>query len=117
MPLLDGETVRAEGVLRSGVSMPYQRLSYVRVSERRVCLVQHYAFKADALINIPRDALTDVSRLDGPWVQLAIVHEAGPMKVRMRPWEKRLGRLVVERKLPLSPDELCSLLNDIRGSG
>jgi hypothetical protein len=66
------------------------------------------------LIDIPRDALTDVTRLEGPWVQLAIVHEAGPMTIRMRPWEKRLGRLVVEHKLMLTPDELLALLNDMR---
>jgi hypothetical protein len=34
------------------------------------------------------------------------------MTIRMRPWEKRLGRLVVEPKLMLTPDELYSLLND-----
>jgi hypothetical protein len=92
-------------------------VAYLRVSERRVCLVQHYALRPDALIEIPRDALTAVTRLQGPWVQLAIVHEVGPMTVRMRPWETRLCRLVVERKLTLSPDELCALLNDVRRSG
>ena len=111
-PLREGERVLAAGVLRSGVSAPYQRLSYVRVSNWRICLVQHCVFRPDVLVEIPRTALTSVTRLQGPWVQLAVEHETGLMTIRLRPWEKRLGRLVVEPKLALTPDDLCSLLND-----
>jgi hypothetical protein len=113
-PLEIGEYVVAEGVVRSTSSSLLQRLSYLRVSTARICLVRHFAFRPDELVNVPRAALTSVSCDNPPWVDLNIAHESGDIVVSVKPWERRSRRLVVEPVLNLSAHDLCGLLRDGR---
>ena len=110
-PLDADEVVTAEGVVRCRTSFAFQRLAYLRVSPTRICIVEHYAFRADKMLEIPRSALTGVSSGRGPWVSLDIQDAGGATDVRLRPWERLLGRIVAEPVLRVSSEELCSLLS------
>jgi hypothetical protein len=109
-PLNEGEAVIAEGVVRCRTSVVFRRLSYLRLSTNRICLVQHFALRPDLLIEVPREAVTSVSCTQGAWVRLDIHHEAGDTVVMLQPWEPLLRRPVVEPVLRLSSNELCDLL-------
>jgi hypothetical protein len=111
-PIFEGESTIAEGVVRarsSTGSLP--RLSYLRVSEGRICLVQHFALQADRLIQIPNEALLGAPTVEGRWVRVEIAHEQGQLHLAVRPWERKARRLVVEPVLRCSPDELRALLD------
>jgi hypothetical protein len=109
-PLRDREAVLAEGLVRCRTSPLFPRILYLRVSMDRICLVQHFAFRPDALVEIPRAAVTAVSS-SGVWVRLEIHHEAGTLGVKVRPYEAGLvSGAVVERRLRVSSDELLRLL-------
>ena len=108
-PLLGGEVVSEEGVVRSTTSRWSRRLSYLRVSRTRACLVAHYAFRPDVLIEIPRESIVSAVREPGAWVRIEARQEVGVARIRVRPWERGLRRLVVERVLRMMPDQLCEL--------
>jgi hypothetical protein len=109
-PLLDGESVLAEGVVRSRTSgLP--RLSYLRISTDRICVVQHFAFRTDRLIEIPLEARLAAPVVDGSWVRIDVLHEDGTLCLHLRPWERIARRLVTERVLRCSPADLRDLLD------
>ena len=98
--------------MRSRTSPAFQRVSYLRVSTTRICLAQHFALRPDRLLEIPRAALVSVSCADASRVRLEIDHEVGKTVVNVKPWKRRLRRLVVEHVLNLSSDELCRILSE-----
>ncbi len=110
-PLDADEVVTAAGVVRCRTSFAFHRLAYLRVSPTRICIVKHYAFGPDKMLEIPRSALTGVSTSRRPWVALDIQGDGGATDVRLRPWERLLRRTVAEPVLRVSPEELCSLLS------
>jgi hypothetical protein len=110
-PLFDDEYVIAEGVVRSRThrtSVP--RLSYLRVSSRRICLVQRFAFRRDRLIEIPAGAAVERVRRGGQWVHADVNHVSGRLSIALRPWGRTVD-LGVGPVLRCSPDELREVLD------
>ena len=101
----------AKGVVRSRTAgLP--RFSYLRVSPRRICLLQHFALRPDRLIDIPTSALVDSPSVRGSWVQLEVAHEEGRLRVQLRPGERPLRMLVpAEPVLNLTTIQLRDLLD------
>jgi len=58
----------------------------------------------------PRAAVTE-TRVEGPWVRLTLRHETGPMTLYLKPWERRLRRIVIEPVLKMSAQELCRAIS------
>jgi len=108
-PLREGETLDVQGIVRCR-SRVLPRLSYLRVSPNRICVVQHFTLRPDQLTEIPRAAVTQ-TRAEGSWVRLSFTHETGPMTFFLRPWERGLRRIVVEPVLRMSLQELCRVLS------
>jgi hypothetical protein len=81
----------------------------LRVSANRICVAQHFALRPDQFIEIPTAAVTE-TRLEGLWVRLTFRHETGPMTLYLKPWERRLRRIVIEPVLRMSPQELREAL-------
>ena len=109
-PLLDGEAVSAEGIVRYRTPPFFERVAYLRVSVARICLVAHFAFRPDVLVEVPRAALLSVSRGEGAWVRIDARAGEGTLTVQIKPWERQLRRLVAEPVLTTTPDGLRDLL-------
>jgi hypothetical protein len=96
--------------VRCRTAPAFRRLSYLRITNTRVLLAQHFALRPDVLVEIPRAAVISVSRARGSWIRLEVNAERGGAVV-MRPWQ---GGLMVEQVLRVSADELCRLLEEWR---
>lgn len=108
-PLREGEALDVQGIVRCR-SRVLPRVSYLRVSPNRIRVAQHFAFQPDQLTEIPRAAVTQ-TRVEGSWVRLSFTHETGPMTLFLKPWERRLRRIVIEPVLRMSLEELCRVLS------
>jgi hypothetical protein len=108
-PLREGEALDVQGIVRCRSRM-LPRVAYLRVSPNRICVAQHFALRPDQLTEIPRAAVTQ-TRVEGSWVRLSFTHETGPMTLFLKPWERRLRRIVVEPVLRVSLQELSRVLS------
>jgi hypothetical protein len=62
LPLDAGERVILEGTLRCRSSAGSQRISYVRLTSDRFVLLRHYAWRPDAVTEVPPRAVRKVDR-------------------------------------------------------
>ena len=86
------------------------RLSYLRISQERICLIQHFGSKPDRLIQIPRTAVLEAPSVQGAWVHVVVSHEHGTLHIALRPWERFVRRLVAGPVFRYSPYALGALL-------
>lgn len=61
-PLRADESVTDEGIVRSGTGASPGRQTFVRLTALRLCVLQHFAFRSDLGIEIPRRALITSQR-------------------------------------------------------
>lgn len=100
-----------QGVVRCRTFYLFRRLSYLRISTSRICVLQHFAFRPDQLIEIPYASIRSTRLVNGSWIRLDVSCETGSIALYLKPWEKRLRRIVVEPVLKMSAVDLCNLLS------
>jgi hypothetical protein len=111
LPLEAGETVLTEGMARLYVNPLSQRACYLRLSQLRLCVLEHYATRADRLSEVPPTAIQDLSRL-GSKVTVAWTRSSGEVRsISLVPWS---GRVPAIKRLPESPESLLAKLDDWR---
>jgi hypothetical protein len=98
LPLEPGETGMAEGRVRTRRRGLAQPIGYLRVSDRRVCIAEHHAFKADRILEVTRGSLLAVS-VRGRWVRLRLRLQSGETQVSLQAF----GPFVRRADCPSSP--------------
>ena len=61
LPLRPGEDVIFAGLGRRYITALWQPLTYIRLSSDRLCILEHFKFRQDRIIEIPPRAVTDVA--------------------------------------------------------
>jgi hypothetical protein len=111
LPLETGETVLTEGMARLYVNPLSQRPCYLRLSQLRLCVLEHYATHADRLSEVPPTAIHGLSR-SGSKVTVSWMRPSGGLRsISLVPWS---GMMPTIKKLPESPESLLAKLDGWR---
>jgi hypothetical protein len=110
LPLRADEHVILEGAGRRRRGL-WQRLTYLRLSSDRLCLVEHFALRPDQAMDIPRESVRSLSKVPGGAL-LEVATPEGAESLTLTGWS---GRGLVRSPLYLSPDEMFEKLDGWRG--
>jgi hypothetical protein len=85
LPLVRNEQVLEDGSIRLRWGLVLQRQGRVRLSEPRLVVLAHYAFRADRVVEIPAGALEEVRASSLAWTRLTFRTETGPASLDFKP--------------------------------
>lgn len=84
LPLEESETVELAGHVRCQSGRLFGRPCFMRLTNRRLAFVVHYALQSDRLIAVPFGALLEVV-LVGSWIRLVYRSQSGENAITIRP--------------------------------